>query len=84
MQGKGMPMVMIEPKPPRVVLPWPQAVREYRRRYGATQTELAHELGIHWQTVSRFERGTYAPRPGSMFDKQLRARLLKLGIEVEG
>jgi transcriptional regulator with XRE-family HTH domain len=75
--------VLIEPKLGRVVLPWPAAVREYRRRYGATQTELAQELGIHTQTVSRFERGAYVPRSGSMLDKQLRGRLNKMGIEVE-
>ena len=82
-------MVMLEPNtppgyPPVVLLPWPQAVREYRRRRGMTQTELGAELGIHWKTISRFERGAYEPRPGSMFDKQLRARLTLMGIEVEG
>jgi len=73
----------MEPKPGRVVLAWPQAVREYRRRRGLAQTELARELGIHWQTVSRFERGAYVPRPGSLLDRTLRAEMVARGIEVE-
>jgi transcriptional regulator with XRE-family HTH domain len=39
------------------VIPDPQAMREARKRKGLTQVELAQELGVRPQTISRAEKG---------------------------
>jgi transcriptional regulator with XRE-family HTH domain len=36
---------------------------EWRRKYGVTQSELAHALGVDMITVSRWERGMQEPIP---------------------
>lgn len=41
------------------------AIREFRRRLGWTQWDLAERLGVDQGTVSRWERGVESPRPGS-------------------
>ena len=41
------------------------AVRALRAHLGATQGELADELGVRQQTVSEWETGAYRPRGAS-------------------
>lgn len=41
------------------------AVRALRTHLGATQGELAGELGVRQQTVSEWETGVYQPRGAS-------------------
>lgn len=41
-------------------------IRLLRRRLGLTQKELAEALGVDQVTVSRWERGVDAPRPGRL------------------
>lgn len=70
-----------------VTLSWPEAMKEYRRRRGTvqqplTKVALAAELGVHIDTVKRFERGTYRPRPGSLLERTLRERFAMQGVEV--
>ncbi len=36
-------------------------VQELRRRLGLTQEQMAHELGVSWTTVSRWENGHFRP-----------------------
>lgn len=50
------------------------SVRALRERLGATQGELADELGVRQQTVSEWETGVYRPRGAS-------ARLLSMVAE---
>lgn len=38
-------------------------VRETRQRLGLTQTELAQELGVSYQSVNRWENGRNMPLP---------------------
>ena len=55
--------------------PWDaDAVRALRAHLGATQGELADELGVRQQTVSEWETGSYRPRGAS-------ARLLGMVAE---
>jgi DNA-binding transcriptional regulator YiaG len=37
-------------------------IRALRRHLGATQDEMARELGTRQQTISEWETGTYQPR----------------------
>ena len=47
--------------------PWDaDAVRALRAHLGATQDELAGELGVRQQTVSEWETGSYRPRGASV------------------
>ena len=47
--------------------PWDaDAVRALRAHLGATQGELAGELGVRQQTVSEWETGSYRPRGASV------------------
>ncbi|MDE2802587.1 MAG: helix-turn-helix domain-containing protein [Chloroflexota bacterium] len=56
-------------------LPWDAAsVRALREHLGATQGELADELGVRQQTVSEWETSVYRPRGAS-------ARLLSMVAE---
>lgn len=41
-------------------------LREWRRRKGLTQGELAKELGVATNTVSRIEAGEREPRPATL------------------
>jgi DNA-binding transcriptional regulator YiaG len=41
------------------------SVRRLRRHLGASQEELADELGVRQQTVSEWETGRYEPRGAS-------------------
>jgi transcriptional regulator with XRE-family HTH domain len=43
---------------------WPNALRDYRRRYGLTQAALAELLNVDPTTVSRWERGRDRPALG--------------------
>ncbi len=43
-------------------LPPPSACRAIRKKAGATQADLAAELGVDRATVSRWESGTRYPR----------------------
>ena len=52
-------------------------VRALRRHLGATQEQLAQELGVRQQTVSEWETGAYRPRGAS-------GRLLTLVAERAG
>ena len=36
------------------------AYRDKRKRLGLTQTELGAQLGVHWTTICRRERGSLA------------------------
>jgi transcriptional regulator with XRE-family HTH domain len=40
-----------------------QRLREWRRRKFLTQKELAEQIPVAWQTVSRWEAGESLPRP---------------------
>lgn len=56
--------------------PWDAAtVRALRAHLGATQGELAEELGVRQQTVSEWETSIYRPRGAS-------ARLLSMVAEL--
>jgi transcriptional regulator with XRE-family HTH domain len=44
---------------------WGKRVGRLRDRLHLTQTELADLLGVHWTTVSRWERGVLLPRPSA-------------------
>ncbi|MDA0271607.1 MAG: helix-turn-helix domain-containing protein [Chloroflexi bacterium] len=58
--------------------PWDAgAVRRLRGHLGATQAELADQLGTRQQTVSEWETGTSAPR-------RMSRRLLHLVAESSG
>lgn len=35
----------------------PTEFADFRRKLGITQSQLARELGIHYMTVSKYERG---------------------------
>ena len=75
---------MPQPKPSRRGAPSPPAapstqwdaaaVRALRAHLGATQGELAEELGVRQQTVSEWETSAYLPRGAS-------AKLLSLVAE---
>lgn len=38
-------------------------IRELRKAHGLNQTEMAEKLGVHLQTISRYEQGKLAPSP---------------------
>ncbi len=56
--------------------PDPPLARAIRIAAGVTQQRLADELGVHWTTVARWERGERHPRP------QLRAAYAALLNEI--
>lgn len=43
-------------------LPTPGLAREIRRAADVSQRRMAAELGVHWTTVARWERGERRPR----------------------
>ena len=64
-------------------------VKEVRRQLGLSQEELAHELGVSFATVNRWENGKTTPsklaqRQFSMFcDAQVRIGKLKTNGVIE-
>ncbi|RLB14972.1 MAG: transcriptional regulator [Deltaproteobacteria bacterium] len=40
---------------------FPELVKEVRRKLGLSQEELAHELGVSFATVNRWENGKTMP-----------------------
>ncbi len=40
---------------------FPKRVKEVRRQLGLSQEELAHELGVSFATVNRWENGRTSP-----------------------
>jgi DNA-binding transcriptional regulator YiaG len=44
-------------------LPAPEIARAIRKAAGVSQQRVADELGVHWTTVARWERGERQPRP---------------------
>jgi len=40
---------------------FPKLVREVRRQLGISQEELAHELGVSFATINRWENGKTTP-----------------------
>ena len=40
---------------------FPELVKEVRRQLGLSQEELAHELGVSFATVNRWENGKTSP-----------------------
>ena len=53
-------------------------LRQWRRRKGWTQADLAREAGVHLETVSGIETGNHEPRPST-----LQKLAGALGVEVE-
>ena len=49
---------------------FPELVREVRRQLGISQEELAHELGVSFATINRWENGKTTPfkLPRAQFD----------------
>lgn len=41
----------------------PNEIKQLRVRLGWTQERLAHELGVSWTTVNRWENGKAKPSP---------------------
>lgn len=55
-----------------------QRIRELREKAGLTQQRVAEKIGLHWTSISQWERGRNIPREASA------ARLAKaLGVEVQ-
>ncbi len=55
-----------------------QRIRELREKAGLTQQQVAEKIGLHWTSISQWERGRNIPREASA------ARLAKaLGVEVQ-
>lgn len=53
---------LIERARAALTLPEPDRCREIRKRAGLFQTDIATELGVHPETVARWERGQRRPR----------------------
>ena len=63
------------------VTPWPRLVKRVRFLSSLKQDELAQQLGVDQGTVSRWERGTYAP--DIPVQKRLRDMLHRLETIVQ-
>ncbi len=51
----------------------PNEFKRHRDRLGMTQEELAKAIGVHWMTVSKWERGTHRiPEPVALLLAQMR------------
>ncbi|MGD9892378.1 MAG: helix-turn-helix domain-containing protein [Dehalococcoidia bacterium] len=46
-------------------------ISEYRKRRGLTLQSLAEKLGVHWETIWRWENGRRTP-PGRLVQLALR------------
>ena len=40
----------------------PEEIKTLRKKMGLNQTQFAHKIGVHLQTISRWERGEMTPR----------------------
>ena len=49
----------------------PRMISEYRAARGLTLEALGQKLGVHWQTIWRWEHGTRTP-PGRLVQLALR------------
>jgi len=69
---------------------FPELVKEVRRQLGISQEELAHELGVSFATINRWENGKTTPfkLARAQFDafceKMVAAKKLKLPGRIEG
>ncbi|NIA09309.1 MAG: helix-turn-helix domain-containing protein [Nitrospiraceae bacterium] len=69
---------------------FPELVKEVRRQLGISQEELAHELGVSFATINRWENGKTMPfkLTRMQFDafckKMVAAKKLRLPEKVEG
>jgi transcriptional regulator with XRE-family HTH domain len=69
---------------------FPELVREVRRQLGISQEELAHELGVSFATINRWENGKTTPFKlarghfDSFCKKMTAAKKLDLTEWVEG
>ncbi|MBW2077106.1 MAG: transcriptional regulator [Deltaproteobacteria bacterium] len=69
---------------------FPELVREVRRQLGISQEELAHELGVSFATINRWENGKTTPfkLARAQFDafckKMMAAKKLHLPERIEG
>jgi transcriptional regulator with XRE-family HTH domain len=64
-----------------VLVHWPQALKEYRRRRGLTQSALAEVLDVDPTTISRWERGR--DRPALGIQRRLKSLVLSPPRNVE-
>ena len=68
---------------------FPELVREVRRQLGISQEELAHELGVSFATINRWENGKTTPfkLARGQFDtfckKMVAAKKLRLPGKIE-
>ena len=68
---------------------FPKLVKEVRRQLGISQEELAHELGVSFATINRWENGKTAPfkLARAQFDtfceKMAAAKKLRLPGKIE-
>ena len=68
---------------------FPELVREVRRQLGISQEELAHELGVSFATINRWENGKTTPfkLARAQFDafckKMVAAKKLRLPEKIE-
>ena len=66
---------------------FPELVREVRRQLGISQEELAHELGVSFATINRWENAKTTPfkLARAQFDnfcaRMIRQRKLKLSAD---
>ena len=42
--------------------PFESELKRERRRVGMSQPQMARALGVHWMSISRWERGVEVPR----------------------
>ena len=59
-----------------------EALKEYRQKVLLTQEELAHELGVSFASVNRWERGLFEPT--MKMKRKLKALFEKEGVYVNG
>lgn len=59
-----------------------EALKEYRQKVLLTQEELAHELGVSFASVNRWERGLFEPT--TKMKRKLKIIFEKEGLHVNG
>ena len=68
---------------------FPELVKEVRRQLGISQEDLAHELGVSFATINRWENGKTTPfkLARAQFDafcrKMVAAKKLRLPEKIE-